>query len=553
LEDSFNVKSMPYLSDTPLRDDVPVTRSLPIFLWGLALPKADPRDVYSLVYGLCKRVIQVPPPPKKVLMKKFKGFVHRWIRENLTPVRSDADLTYEHWRDSTSYSKSRKKQLDELNEETKHLTWNDIIHSRKYTNVKSHQKDEFYSEYKMPRWINSRHDLFKIRSGPIFKQIEKIVFQNPLFIKYVPVRDRAQWIIDNIQQDGGYYYATDYSSFESLFTPRLMKACEMQLYEFMTRDLDAGHEWYESMKYVLCEKPYTLGTKDVKCDLTGTRMSGEMNTSLGNGFTNAMITLFMLRESGVNEHRAVFEGDDGLLWSPVQLTAAVPEQLGLRIKMEEYTNLEDAAFCGNRFNLKEKIIVRNPIEYLAYFGWSKATQVKLRDSKLDVVLRSKAYSLRYQYNGCPILASFANYVLRVTKRAEAGISKNLISDRTLSEWERDLAKEAVADAENFVELRPGKGTRALVDKLYGINPSDQIELEKYFDNLATLGAIEHPILKKYAVLKPQWSEYFSDYQVSRDTRENPLIAIKGAIKNTKYAKGEAKILADIIKQEKYNF
>jgi len=547
LEARYDVKSFPYLIDSPEREDVPVTRSLPIYIWGLALPKADPRDVYSLIHGLCKRVIQVPPPPKRILMRRFKGFVNSWIRENLVPLSADSDTSYETWRDNTSYATSRILQLNALNKETLHLNWMDIIHSKKYTNVDSHPKDEMYSEFKVIRWINSRHDLFKIRSGPIFKLIEHELFKNSLFIKYVPVRDRANWIKENIYHDGWYYYATDYSSFESLFTPRLMKSCEMLLYYYMTRNLVGGSEWYDSIKYVLCDAPYTLGTKTVKCDLTGTRMSGEMNTSLGNGFTNAMVTLFMLREAGVNDHRAVFEGDDGLISSPTQLTASVPEQLGLRIKMEEYSSLEQASFCGNRFSLDEKIIVRNPIECLCSFGWSKLNQVNSRETKLDVLLRSKAYSLRYQYNGCPVLTKFANYVLRVTKRAQSGISKYLKEDRTLSVWERDLLKKSV---EYFEEVETGPKTRKLVEDLFSLSVSDQITLEKYFDSLTCVTAIEHPILKKYAVLKPQWSFYFQNFQVVRTNRDDPKLALNGAIANPIAAKANAEIFAEEIRANK---
>ncbi len=279
-------------------------------------------------------------------------------------------------------------------------------------------------------------------------------------------------------------------------------------------------------------------------------MSGEMNTSLGNGFTNAMVTLFMLREAGVTETRAVFEGDDGLIASPVPLTAAVPAGLGLRIKMEEYTDIKYAAFCGNRFDPDEKIIVRNPIECLASFGWTKCSQIKLRDSNLDALLRSKAYSLRYQYNGCPELMSFAKYVLRVTKRSESGLKKLVKSDRAFSVWERDLLQESLSDKE-FKYIETGYKTRQLVQDLFGMSPKDQIELETYFDNLTEMGPLEHPILQRYEVHKPQWAHYFNSYQTARTSRMNPVDAIKGAVKNMAGAKAAAAFYSAEISVNKF--
>lgn len=82
--------------------------------------------------------------------------------------------------------------------------------------------------------INSRTDEFKTLTGPTFKLIEKQVFANPWFIKNVPVRERCDYIVERLYKPGMKYYSSDYTSFEALFTPEIMRVVERELYHYMT-------------------------------------------------------------------------------------------------------------------------------------------------------------------------------------------------------------------------------------------------------------------------------------------------------------------------------
>jgi len=226
-----------------------------------------------------------------------------------------------------------------------------------------------------------------------------------------------------------------------------------------------------------------------------------------------MITLFALHEAGVPIDHAVFEGDDALFSSPRIITDAIPTALGMRIKMEVRTSLDETSFCGNVFDDTDEIVMTDPKEALVDFGWTKRIDVEASSKRLDVLTRSKAYSLRYQYNGCPILTEFADYVLRVTKRAESGIDKFLDRDRTLSGWERDQIADAVKSVRSgsFKRLKPGFRSRVLCERLYHINTAEQVELEKYFRSLNRLEPVIHPVMSRWEVLHPEWKQYFEEY------------------------------------------
>lgn len=523
--------------------DRPVSRTLPIYIHGMCLPRPDPWDHYSNVFGLCKRVLQLPPPanapPNRRLKRLFRLFVYRWVKKNLQPLPSDSDCSFKSWIESTNYPTSRREELARLDRRYDHVTLGSLT---KYeARVESFIKDESYPEYKVPRWINSRSDLFKIRTGPIFKLIEKVVFKSPFFIKYVPVRDRPAYIKKVFEGCAGYFYATDYSSFESLFTPRLMRSCEKILYRHMTENLPDHAEFMEALRF-LDQEYYDLRCGPLGAHLRGTRMSGEMCTSLGNGFMNCMVTLFTLWMYNVEDQRAVFEGDDGLFQSPIPINDTVPAALGLRIKIEEYRDLRYASFCGNVFDDADQIVVTDPVESLVDFGWTKKNDVESGDKRLNVLLRSKAYSLAYQYNGCPVLKDFAQYVLRVTRRSEHLIDKYVKVDRTLSEWERTQLLESVENirSKKFVSLTPGVGTRVLVEEKYGLTVPMQIELERYFQSLNKLQPIDHPVLNRMQVLHSDWKHYFDNYTANRSRpMKNPADAIPLAVGNY----GQLQVLA----------
>jgi len=82
----------------------------------------------------------------------------------------------------------------------------------KQLKVHSFVKAEQYPGFKMPRSINGRVDFSKIIFGPLVKTVEKIVYNNPCFIKNVPVNDRPQYITEKISGPGK-YIATDYTSY----------------------------------------------------------------------------------------------------------------------------------------------------------------------------------------------------------------------------------------------------------------------------------------------------------------------------------------------------
>jgi hypothetical protein len=474
-----------------------VAGTLGCHLVGAACPHPDPSDAPTMKAGVQKRFLTKTPTPDPKLLSELKEFVQDWVRANLTPLSADADTTVENWLEKTSYPAWRKVQL--------YRKFKNLINRRddKHFVVKSFMKDEVYPEYKHARAINSRTDEFKTMVGPIFKLIEKELFSLDWFIKKIPVKDRPRYIRDRLGH-GVEFFASDYTAYEAHFTRDILQAIEWVLYEYMTQYLAEGADFMWYIKEVIGGTNHCV-FKFFEVDVEAKRMSGEMNTSLGNGFSNLMLMLFLCKKKKCEGLSGVVEGDDGLFTAEGELpTTKDFEKLGFTIKIEIHERLSDASFCGLVFDPEDEVIVTNPLDELVTFGWTTAKYANSSVRRKKELLRCKAISLAYQYGGCPILTSLARYGLRVTRGSKAKIGQ-------CSEWERDQFLEAKMHANRVIRDVPYK-TRFLVERLYGISVENQQRIEAYLDSLETIQPLTVPILDMH--LPPSWKHYWEHYVVS---------------------------------------
>lgn len=482
--------------------------SLGCHVWGAANPVPDLTDPETSLEGIKKRFLRAPPVANAKIVRRFKVFVKKWLKANIRPLDVDTDFSFENWIQNTPYPQWRKEQLimEYSNIEDE---WDS-----KHSIVKSFIKDECYPSYKHSRGINSRSDAFKCIVGPIFKQIEKVLFDPdrcPWFIKKIPVDERAEYIFDRLFRPGVTYFTSDYTAFESLFTLDIMTACEFQLYDHMLSRTPEHKAFMMRCMDVLggtniCKFKWFTA----RCEAT--RMSGEMNTSLGNGFSNLMFMLFMCEEMGCRDVVGVVEGDDGLF----AFTGPAPSkerfaELGLNIKLEIHTELNTASFCGLIFDLEEKMNVTNPIDALLDFGWTTREYAGAGKRMTLELLKAKSLSMAYAYAGCPILSSLAKYGLRVTQGVRVG---RILNSRKISQWERDQLLEALTRKHKVLETKVGFRTRVLVEEQFGISVEDQIALEKYLDSLEVLQPLDVPNVDLFCNVN--CVDFFEKYGVNVD-------------------------------------
>jgi hypothetical protein len=437
-----------------------------------SLPHPDITHYPTLLAGTVKRFARDPPVADPVLLEEFGGFVDRFLQNHLTPLPSNSDTSVDRWLENTGYPAFRKEELRLVATELSQIT---KIHER----VSLFMKDENYSEYKHGRGINSRSDEFKTAVGPIFKLIEEQVFKLPWFIKKIPVVDRPTYIEQMLRRSGSLYYASDYTTYEALFVRKIMQACEFQLYRYMTNHLPEGPLFQEVVERVLGGMN-NVDNKFFGLLIEATRMSGEMCTSLGNGFSNLMFMLFLLEKHGNSNITGVVEGDDGLfVFDGPGLSVADFARLGLDIKLEIHKQLETASFCGLIFDMDALDNITNPVEAMLSFPWLSRRYLRANDKTRKILLRAKSLSYAWQYPACPIISAMARWGLRKTNGIH--VDRYMRESGAVNTYER---QEYITNFRDTFEFKPiAYGTRLLCEQVFGVSVSEQLLVEEYFDSL----------------------------------------------------------------------
>lgn len=442
----------------------------------------------TVLAGCYYRFLREMKPIKHQRMRRFQKFVRKWVESNISPLTVDQVPTVEEWLESTIYPQYRKTELLLISQEM-----GDVPASRRQGHFvcKSFGKTEAYIElalklaqyifdldnngvgptvgiqdcFKHARGINSRHDAFKVYSGPFFKAMEKDLFSLHYFIKKVAVAERPRYL-SKVLHGWKHYYETDYTSFEAGFCPEFLRSCELVLYRRYLQNFPVAYAVIADALAGENRCLYTGFTVKVK----GTRMSGDMCTSLGNGFSNLMMFLFAAEESGV-DCDGVVEGDDGLMGCSGPVDPAVFSELGFDIKIVEHQNYMRAAFCGIVAS-SEMTIMKDARKVLVTFGWSHSPLIRSGQKVLLGLLRSKALSLLYEAPRCPILTVLALHYLSLTEGVQPREPVDWWSRTNKLRDQRSLE-----DVMKEVDLGINEHIRYDYQVHYGISIAQQLAIE----------------------------------------------------------------------------
>jgi len=391
----------------------------------------------------------------------------------------------------SNYPKRRcEALLREFNRITNsHIQWDDPF----ICLIKAFVKDEAYKEYKQARGIYSRSDAFKTLFGPICKLIENELYKNDKFAKHIPVEQKPRQIMERF---GIYQGAvgpglkqriigTDFTAFESHFTPEIMDHIEFILYDYMTQDLPE-HKQFMGMCHRVIAGTNRIAFHDIHLSLKACRMSGEMNTSLGNGFTNLMIFLYLTRNC--TNVDCLIEGDDCLgVYFGEELRLQDYEDLGFTVKIDYYISANLASFCGQVFDLESLTVITDPIKIIMNTSWSHAKYVHSNPKTRKQLLRSKAMSCLAQYPGCPVVQEFSNYLMRMTH----GVKRRVDSSES-------YYRQGEIRNEKFEHKDVSLTSRQLMSDVFNVTIDEQIQLELYFKNLHKIGPLTHPVIYAHA-------------------------------------------------------
>lgn len=516
LADGIKVDKEFYKQDDSIRSVEMVTS--PFYYDGAALPHPDTRSPESLLAGFNGRMgRKLPPVTIPGYYSRLKETTRSWIkRRAIEKVDSEESFDFEEWLIKRNYTEKRKEELRLINNEIVDMLERNDDGELKNFKIKLFCKDESYTDFKLNRGIYAREDVAKVFFGPACAKIEEILYQQPEFIKHIPVKDRGDYIFKRLYEEGAIYVATDYSAFECHFGKERMENCEFVLYDHVLGSSVRGKIIVDIMREVL-QGENRVHSRYFNGKVVARRMSGEMNTSLGNGFGNLMMMTDVCLSIGIDwdDIIGVVEGDDGLF----RFRGKAPTKedftaCGCDIKLDQYARISDASFCGLLFDEVDRQVIKDPYDIICSIGLLSKQYSKARRGKKLALLRAKALSTLYQYPGCPIIAEMSKHILRQTKHIDMRnvVEKNFSYDL----FDRERYFEALRNHQYNSDIKIGMGTRLLFSELFGFSVETQLRLEEYFRTATKLEPFKDAFIDYCMTTHPvmsSWQRYYELYSI----------------------------------------
>lgn len=478
---------------------------------------ANYRSTNNWYDGMRKRMIHVNKFEPK-LMWEFQHFVYIYVKTHYEPLEYfpiNLETANEFWLNPCKhYTVKRKNVLRSYISEylEKGLGQFKEDHKNFYACM-SFIKREFYSEVKTARIINSRSDEFKALCGAHIKLIENAITHNEHFVKTTTLATRAKRmkeIIDKYQ----YVVETDYSSFEGTQSCEFHQACEAVLFKHM---LANNIEVWSIIRPIFrrdhLEKCISMPSQRREfMTFEGSRMSGDLWTSLGNGFSNMMVFLFTLHRMSrlgmlnVTQDRPIdadwlCEGDDGYFAANVDFSAMFEQtatDLGLKMKMDHGQDINDVSFCSTCVG-PGGLPVPNFWRLLEKFGWvfedEIITHYTDKPTKAEMnLLWSKTLSLNASSQGIPILQPLSVRLAKIIKN-------HRVCKKWFSYWEIEqfgVLEWTIQEIPITMEMRHFFAQR------FGVSVEKQFEVEKLISkmtNVRTVLPLIRPSVKDEALFK----------------------------------------------------
>lgn len=481
-------------------DERPVARQIGPVPLNAVWPVPEQSHPMAALNAIRNRVALAPGPLAGRNFAGLRRFTRRFCRAFIGKLKPGDDVDFDTWLEHSHYNEARKEQLREAADFLP-------VNQREYasaTRVALHIKDEAYEKYKPPRIIAARADKSKTDFGPLIKAVEKIVYaieRNglPVFPKSIPMHRRAEYLIEMFGEEvpaGFALLETDFERMESHLIARIMRVIEVEVYKWVTSEHPLAQEIMRRFVAVITG----VNTLDFRHVLTvmlrAKRMSGEVNTSLGNGLTTMILTAFLdfCISRQVRIPRGCFEGDDGLVmvpdaWIPLLTPARILATTGFRMKLERRNSIYSSLFCGTVMAPGSKHMLYSPSKFLSKIGWSRKPHANFGNVKAKALFRVKVLSFMAMYPSTPVIWKFCEHWEKQT-RAYHSVAERLIeTDGLFSWWEQQTFRIHGLGGK---VLEPTDAEREVVEEVFGMTIEEQLYLESKVVTLPWLGRYELP-------------------------------------------------------------
>jgi hypothetical protein len=357
-----------------------------------------------------------------------------------------------------------------------HLEYNEsgINHKHRLVRLFNKADLEMSAPKKAPRAIQYRHPVFGLEQARYTKPIEEwfyklrdrfdtlIVGKSDPFTIAKELRNKSDCFHNPV------YLLLDASKFDSCVDIKWLKLCT-DFYVSLFGVTEARRiRWLWSRTYLNSGK----ARSGVRYTTWGTRMSGDMDTGLGNSLIMyAMLTAY-LESNNIHKHSIMVNGDDSVIViERSQLAQSrkinIFRQYGFNMKFEVALTFQDLEFCQSRPVHTDYgwTMARNPTRVMGRTSWSINRYGK---GKMRAFIHTLGKCERAASWGVPIASAMATKMIQATPGAAMLRLSPWLEDHynRMSKWWK-LGKPNIS-----VE------TRNNFSDAWGISPQEQFDIEQ---------------------------------------------------------------------------
>lgn len=338
-------------------------------------------------------------------------------------------------------------------------------------------KPEKWFQEKPGRLISARSPRYNISIGVYTQPIEHELYRavdevygSPTIMKgYTPVRRAAVIAGHWASFEQPVAVGQDYSKYDQhMSQPALSYEHGFYLGVYDSPELARMLAWQLNAKCFA-----TCVDGKVRYEVWGGRMSGDMNTALGNCLVTAALLWAYCYEMCI-KCRAVIDGDDSVTFLEKRDLARYQEGIEawmlakgfLLVSEAPVFELDQVEFCQCKYTeLRPPTMVRNPFKAIT----QDHTWIVRADQTHEDVLAATGLGGLSLYGNCPVLGAYYRCLSRASPMGSATLAR-LIDD---SSWLRATTTEGV-----YVE--PDEEARYAFWKTWGMEPGEQREFEVLF-------------------------------------------------------------------------
>ncbi|UHM27702.1 MAG: RNA-dependent RNA polymerase [Fushun diaea subdola tombus-like virus 2] len=353
----------------------------------------------------------------------------------------------------------------------------------KHSNITMMPKLEFYDVEKIPikedRGIQFRNPVYNAALARHLHNIEPAIYRalvnkdgTPIVAKGYSTIERAMIMHEMAKRfKKPMFVMADHSRFDAHVNPKLL----LEEHRTYLRLRNYSGELKELLKWQESSTGFSHG--GIKYKVKGKRMSGDLNTALGNTLLNWAMLDSYCKDSDIDAN-IFLDGDDSIMCMEEQEIPSLSEycaQFGMETVVEITDDIRKAEFCQCRviYTKRGPVMCRNPFKVLECM--TKCPRRLMTEAEQNAVLSASALGELMQSPGLPMLAPACAALHRIANCAPAFQTVDAFYS-----FQKRETRAVVEEVDDFA--------RVDLEVAWGIPLGDQLAVEAYYTQQVPMDA-----------------------------------------------------------------